>query len=114
MAGARPDAPGTGTLHTRAGTLRLATGTHPHLADHAVAGTPVLPLALALEWFLGTTREHLPDGPPMLRAVEVVRGVALPDLAGRGRDLTVGVTADEGALSLTLDSDRWTRYRARA
>jgi len=32
------------------------TRTHPYLADHAPAGTPVLPLALAAEWLMaGTT-----------------------------------------------------------
>src|SRR5262249_46250115 len=32
--------------------MLVSAKTHPHLADHCVAEGPVLPMALALEWFV--------------------------------------------------------------
>ncbi|MFJ3801178.1 SDR family oxidoreductase [Streptomyces sp. NPDC090088] len=63
-------------------SVRLTAGSHPHLLDHSIAGTPVLPLAMALEWFTGAAGTGL-------RNVNVLRRVALDDLAGTGHRLAV-------------------------
>ncbi|MGW1108984.1 SDR family NAD(P)-dependent oxidoreductase [Streptomyces sp. NPDC002540] len=113
VAGERPDALDSGSARTLLGSVRLTAETHPYLIDHAVAGAPVLPMALALEWFVGAARGRGTDAPPILRDIEVLRGLSLPDLAGAGHELTVGATPDGDVLDLTLDGDRWTHYRAR-
>lgn len=62
----------------------------PHLADHAPAGVPVLPLAMVLNWFAGAATAWLPEpGPLVLRDLRVYRTCALPELAGAGHRLTV-------------------------
>ena len=54
------------------GQIRLTDRSHPELADHAVAGRPVLPLVMALEWFAGAS--------PCLRDVRVLRRIEVqPD-----------------------------------
>ncbi|WP_203707313.1 type I polyketide synthase, partial [Asanoa iriomotensis] len=67
----------------------VTAATHGFLADHAPAGVPVLPLAMAIDWFAALTNER----PPALADVRVLHRVDLPELAGRftveaaGRDL---------------------------
>ncbi|MFB8087528.1 SDR family NAD(P)-dependent oxidoreductase [Streptomyces sp. NPDC055992] len=62
----------------------------PQLADHAPADVPVLPVALALDWFAGAAAAWLPaSGPLVVRELRVYRTCALPDLAGAGHRLTV-------------------------
>ncbi|WUT00974.1 SDR family NAD(P)-dependent oxidoreductase [Streptomyces sp. NBC_00708] len=62
----------------------------PQLADHAPAGVPVLPVAMALDWFAGAAAAWLPaSGPLVVRELRVYRTCALPDLAGAGHRLTV-------------------------
>ncbi|NED15558.1 type I polyketide synthase [Streptomyces sp. SID9124] len=60
------------------------------LADHAPADVPVLPVAMALDWFAGAAAAWLPAaGPLVVRELRVYRTCALPDLAGAGHRLTV-------------------------
>ncbi|WP_329222657.1 SDR family NAD(P)-dependent oxidoreductase [Streptomyces sp. NBC_01485] len=116
VAGNRPDVLGSARSEAL-GTVRIAADTHPFLADHSVAGdAPLLPMALALEWFATAVRGQAPDGGPVvLRDVEVVYGVRLPDFHGTGHEVTVHATrgaAAPTALRLTLESYASTRYRA--
>jgi NADP-dependent 3-hydroxy acid dehydrogenase YdfG len=63
---------------------------HAHLADHVIAGTPVLPMAQALEWLMGAARSWHPDAEQIvLREIRVLRGAPLPDLDGQGHAFTV-------------------------
>ncbi|MEW2546752.1 SDR family oxidoreductase [Streptomyces sp. NPDC047002] len=74
----------------RPAQARVSAGSHSHLADHCVAGVPVLPLAVALDWFLGAAGAWRPDaGGAVLRDVRVFQKVALTELAGDGHRLTV-------------------------
>jgi hypothetical protein len=66
--------------------------THDYLLDHAPAGTPVLPLAIAIEWFAATSRSRNHDA--SLRDIQVLRRIDLPDLA-TGHSFTVESNADE-------------------
>ncbi|MFC8535716.1 SDR family NAD(P)-dependent oxidoreductase [Streptomyces sp. NPDC057249] len=62
----------------------------PQLADHAPADVPVLPVAMALNWFAGAGAAWLPaPGPLVVRELRVYRTCALPDLAGEGHRLTL-------------------------
>jgi len=64
--------------------------THPYLADHAIKGTPVVPVALAIEWF---SRAAKAFGPELvlskLTDLKVWRGITLPDFATAREQLTV-------------------------
>ncbi|MFF7144197.1 SDR family NAD(P)-dependent oxidoreductase [Streptomyces nodosus] len=65
----------------------------PQLADHALAGVPVLPVAMVLNWFAGAATAWLPGaGPRVLRDLRVYRKCVLPELAGTGHRLTVGAS----------------------
>jgi NAD(P)-dependent dehydrogenase (short-subunit alcohol dehydrogenase family) len=76
---------------------------HPYLADHCVAGAPVVPMALALEWFAQAADGN---GPLALREVEVVRGIQLHDGPVR-----LGISGSAGRLELR-GADGTLRYRA--
>jgi hypothetical protein len=105
VAGDRPDAFGAAAGRTPLGVVKVDAATHPYLKDHAIAGTPVLPMALVVEWFAGAVAGRV------LRDLQVVRGVRLPDLAGAGHVLTVHAT-EEGQVSLACGGQ--THYRATA
>lgn len=79
--------------------------THPYLLDHAPAGTPVLPLAMAVEWFAAAGRSAYPNRETNISDIQVLHRVDLPDLAAGHR--------------FTIDGDRLVsasgvaHYRAR-
>jgi hypothetical protein len=99
---------------------RLATGpprvavevtvnarTHGFLSDHAPAGVPVLPLAMAMEWFAAAGHSRHPGRSTFLSDIRVLSRIALPDLAARGHRFTIagtGAEQDLGALDLRLIS----------
>jgi hypothetical protein len=74
------DAPPVG----RSFAVDVAVGneTHPYLADHAIQGTPVVPVAMAIEWF---SRAAKALGPELVLArlldLKVLRGISLQDFA---------------------------------
>ncbi|MGW4129430.1 SDR family NAD(P)-dependent oxidoreductase [Amycolatopsis japonica] len=82
------------------GAVHVHQDSHPHLADHAIDGVPVVPLAMALEWF----RRVVPvTERVVLRDVKAVRRTLLPELAGTGHQLEMLGTWEEGkGLRLTL------------
>jgi acyl transferase domain-containing protein/NADP-dependent 3-hydroxy acid dehydrogenase YdfG len=98
-------AAGQGVLAARprvAAEVTVTARTHDYLADHAPAGTPVLPLALAAEWLMAAAGEtNLVD-------LRVLSRVDLPNLAVGHRFTIEG---DQGELRLT-SADR-VHYRAR-
>ena len=91
--------------------------THGFLADHAPAGVPVLPLAMAVEWFAAAGHLRHPGRATALADIRVLRRIELPDLAARDHRFTVeGAAAehDPDALDLRLASSAGaTHYRAR-
>ncbi|MFD6277096.1 SDR family NAD(P)-dependent oxidoreductase [Streptomyces sp. NPDC060209] len=73
-----------------AAQVRIDAHTHPYLADHAVAGVPVLPVAMALDRFTGAAAAWRPNaGHLVLRDLRVFSKVALPHLDGGGHRLTL-------------------------
>ncbi|MGY5070995.1 SDR family NAD(P)-dependent oxidoreductase [Streptomyces griseus] len=74
----------------RRAQLLVRADTLPQVADHAPAGTPVLPVALVLDWFAGAATAWLPRaGRLVLRDLRVYQKYALPELSGAGHRLTV-------------------------
>jgi hypothetical protein len=81
--------------------------THGYLADHAPAGVPVLPLAMAMEWFAAAGRARHPDRSTALADIRVLHRIELPDLAAGGHRFTIEAAAaarDPDALDLRLTS----------
>ncbi|WP_437497262.1 SDR family oxidoreductase [Sorangium sp. So ce1099] len=63
---------------------------HPYLGDHRVGGRPVVPVAMAIEWFARATRSFRHDaGPLVLRDLKVLRGIKLEHFENGGDRLTV-------------------------
>jgi len=69
--------------------------THGFLADHAPAGVPVLPLAMAVEWFAAAAQALHPGRPTALAGLRVLHRIELPDLTTSGHRFTIEATADE-------------------
>jgi hypothetical protein len=85
----------------------VSARTHGFLADHAPAGVPVLPLAMAVEWFAGAGRACYPGRPTSLSGIRVMNRIELRDLAGNGHRFTIEGTRaehDPGTLDLRLIS----------
>ncbi|MBY0277178.1 type I polyketide synthase, partial [Candidatus Binatia bacterium] len=72
--------------------LDAASGELAYLADHRVAGTPVLPAASYAELALSAAREVLGDGTPVVEELRFVR----PLLLDRARQLQVVVSPGIG------------------
>ncbi|WP_433379444.1 SDR family NAD(P)-dependent oxidoreductase [Actinoplanes sp. CA-142083] len=70
--------------------------THGFLADHAPAGVPVLPLAMAVEWFAAAGHARHLSHPTALADIRVLHRIELSDLATGSHRFTIEVTpADE-------------------
>jgi hypothetical protein len=70
----------------------LDARTHGFLADHAPAGVPVLPLAMAVEWFAAAGHARYPGRPTALADLRVLHRIELPDLATHGHRCTIELT----------------------
>jgi hypothetical protein len=64
--------------------------THPYLADHTIKGTPIVPVAFAIEWF---SRAAKAFGPELVLAklsdLKVLRGIALREFTTGHEHLVV-------------------------
>ncbi|UMP06726.1 type I polyketide synthase [Amycolatopsis sp. EV170708-02-1] len=86
--------------------VRLSSRSHPYLGDHEIAGKPVLPIAMALEWFTAAAAAGAPESPmTVLRDIRVLRRVSLDNFAAGGDRLTV-----RGREALELVGDGGTRH----
>ncbi|WP_194820236.1 type I polyketide synthase [Nocardia sp. XZ_19_385] len=106
------DGPLTPEAELRA-TVRLGAPRYAPLSDHAIAGTPVLPVAMALTWFAGLASAWQPQSPTLvLRDVTVLRKVVLD---ADGPNLTLSGVPDGTGFTMHLADGRPTPcYRARA
>ncbi|MFF2060434.1 SDR family NAD(P)-dependent oxidoreductase [Streptomyces sp. NPDC058200] len=78
----------------------------PQLADHALAGVPVLPVAMVLNWFAGAATTWLPGaGSLVLRDLRVYQKCTLPELAGTGHRLTVHGSRGAAGSSTGLEAE---------
>lgn len=89
----------------------LDRDSHPQLADHQVADVPVLPMALALDWFARMTEFVAPPVEAMvLRDVAVLNEVVLDRFSDEGSRLLIRGTTNELEL---LSATGTVHYRAR-
>lgn len=70
---------------------------HPYLTDHRVAGKPVVPVALAIEWMARAARAFRPAAGAMrLRDLKVLRGIKLDHYENGGHRFTLVGSAKAG------------------
>jgi acyl transferase domain-containing protein/NADP-dependent 3-hydroxy acid dehydrogenase YdfG len=99
------------TPASRRGEVWIDSVTAPHLEDHRVRGTVVLPVVQAIEWF---ARIAAP-GPFSLHDVHVRRGVLLPAYGREGERAEIVATPASDGVSLELkDASGGVRIVARA
>ncbi|TWP50620.1 SDR family NAD(P)-dependent oxidoreductase [Lentzea tibetensis] len=79
------------------GEIQLSARTHPYLEDHDIAGAPVVPIAMALEWFTAVST--------VVEDVKVLRKIRLDNFHADGD--RVKVSRADGRLEITG------HYRAR-
>jgi len=105
------------TVDLSKGEIQLNARSHPYLADHDIEGTPVVPVALVLEWFTAAARAWLPDtGQAVIRDVSVLRKIGLERYTNGGNGLTIQGSRDAGEpLALEVLGDGNSKhYRAKA
>jgi acyl transferase domain-containing protein/NADP-dependent 3-hydroxy acid dehydrogenase YdfG len=89
-----------------AAQVTVAEPAYGYLSDHALGGTPVVPVATVLDWFAGVAQAWRPAANPVvIRDLRVLDKISLPRLADGGHRLTLRgheTTAPDG---LTLDLD---------
>lgn len=93
----------------RPAQLLVRADSSPQLADHALTGVPVLPVAMVLNWFAGAATAWLPGAgagvPLVLRDLRVFQKVTLPELASAGHRLTVYGSRGAAGSSTGLEAE---------
>jgi NAD(P)-dependent dehydrogenase (short-subunit alcohol dehydrogenase family) len=106
---------GTAAEYGVCAEAHLDEKSHPQLSDHEIDGVPVLPLAVGLDIMARLARSCRPaDEGIVVRDVQAVRRIKLPDLSGGGHRLLV--KANPGAdtvLEMRFLDDAAPRLRAR-
>ncbi|GLZ31051.1 hypothetical protein Lesp02_32400 [Lentzea sp. NBRC 105346] len=93
--------------------ILLRADSHPYLADHEIAGTPVVPMALVLEWFARSAAawSDCPE-PLVLRRISVLRKLTLNGFHTDGDRFTVHRQVTGPDLAITLvDGEGIPHYR---
>ena len=98
--------------------VMVGRSTHPYLGDHVIEGVPVVPVALAIEWFSRTARAFCPELELAgLREVNVLRGLSLHEFDRAPKKLVLkcckadgGADADSTTLQLQLGDGNGTTY----
>jgi hypothetical protein len=105
---------GSPPVATTADVVVDATRT-PQLDDHRVQGTPVVPVAMAIEWIARASPAPFADGgrPWCLRDFHVDRGVTLPHFETATRLYVIGGSRDDGRAFELRDERDGLRFRAR-
>jgi hypothetical protein len=100
--------------------VTVGRDSHPYLSDHSIRATPVVPVALAIEWFGRAARAFAPElSVAALRDVKVLRGIPLRDFESGRLHLVVHCrqvsASNDHALALELaDSAGAVFYRCKA
>src|SRR5262249_23306550 len=81
--------------------VQVSARSHPYLADHDLAGVPVVPVALALEWFVSAARAGgTGPAPVLLRDLTVLRTLALDRFSDGGHRLVVRSRHDRAGVGV--------------
>ncbi|TWP52697.1 hypothetical protein FKR81_10390 [Lentzea tibetensis] len=92
-------------------SILLRAASHPYLADHEIGGTPVVPVALVLEWFAAAAADR--PKPLVLRRTNVLRKISLTGFRAAGDRYAVRREVTGPDLGLTLvDDNGLPHYRA--
>lgn len=84
----------------------IRADSHPYLADHAINGTPVLPVAMVLEWFsAGVSSWYGPLESLTLHKIDLLRKATLHGFRGTGDRFSVRCTVGD-TVSMTIVGDR--------
>ncbi|MEU1056683.1 SDR family NAD(P)-dependent oxidoreductase [Streptomyces sp. NPDC005876] len=91
--------------------ITLAPDTQPWLRDHRIAGRPVVPVALVLEWFIHAASTAAPSGrSPVLRDLTVLKAIALEASDEGSHRLDLRTSPEESGVRLNLDAPDGTRH----
>ena len=84
--------------------LRVARESHPHLTDHRIEGTVVLPVVQVLEWFTRAAEAITGRRVAAIEHIRLFRGVTLPrfDHGGDALALRAATSTDGARLALSL------------
>lgn len=96
--------------------VHVSAVTHPHFADHAIQGAPVVPVVAVIDWFQRALGTAFPDLPPQeLSDVRVLRGMRLDGFDGAGDSFVVELTREGERVAIRLvGGDGTPHYRASA
>jgi len=84
------------------GEIQLGIDVDDHLADHRIAGSVVVPIAVMVDWFLRLARAHAPTAvADVITGLTVARKVVVDD-GGCPIRLLVGARPDDGVLDAVL------------
>ena len=108
-----PSAPGTGHRHA---DVRVSLASDPHLADHAVRGSVVVPFVSVIEWMVRSAGAFWPFDEVELRDLRMMRGLRLTGYAdGATSRFVIRATGDTAEARLELlDDEGALRYQCRA
>jgi hypothetical protein len=81
------------------GEILITDRSHPYLVDHDVSGTPVVPVAMVLEWFTAAARMLSPGETVVISDLDVLSKISLERLSGNGELLRIS-TGTGGSLAL--------------
>jgi acyl transferase domain-containing protein/NADP-dependent 3-hydroxy acid dehydrogenase YdfG len=105
---------GAASAHASATEIHIDDRSHAYLADHAIAGLPVVPVALVLEWFARAARAWQ-VAPTVLRDVRVLRKIGLDHFTNGGQYLRIegqeNAEGDHRSYSLELRGGDALYYR---
>ncbi len=95
-------------------SLRTDKASHPYLADHTIAGVPVVPVVMALEWFARAASSFRPDlALASFEDIKVLRGIKLQGFDNGGDWLDVHVKEISNGQGTMLDLELRGRDGAR-
>ncbi len=91
----------------------VASGSHGYLRDHTVDDRPVLPVVMALEWFVQRAGELRPGMAVTVEDVKVLKGIVLEHFDNGGDHFEVVATeAGPDRWDMELRSPKGLHYRA--
>ncbi len=76
-----PELPSSLNVEQARADVRVSKGSHPHLADHAVRETVVVPIAYVLEWMARAAGAFWPLDGIAFRELKMMRGIRLTEYA---------------------------------
>jgi acyl transferase domain-containing protein/NADP-dependent 3-hydroxy acid dehydrogenase YdfG len=84
--------------------VRVNARTHPYLGDHRIAGRPVIPVVMAVEWMARGARARRPELEVVtMKDVKVLRGLKLEDYDRAGQVLYIRAKPGGAANDIALE-----------